>query len=36
VLDMVLSGASVLTFHRDNRMYEWTAATQLPIGQGDR
>jgi hypothetical protein len=27
---------SVLTFHRDNRMYEWTAATRLPIGQGDQ
>ena len=29
-----ISSASVLTFHRDNRMYEWTAATRLPIGQG--
>jgi 2'-5' RNA ligase superfamily len=28
-----LDSASVLTFHRDNRMYEWTAATRLPIGQ---
>jgi 2'-5' RNA ligase superfamily len=28
-----LDRASVLTFHRDNRMYEWTAATDLPIGQ---
>ena len=28
-----LGSASVLTFHRDNRMYEWTAATYLPIGQ---
>lgn len=27
-----LDSASVLTFHRDNRMYEWTAATRLPIG----
>ena len=27
-----LGSASVLTFHRDNRMYEWTAATRLPIG----
>ena len=31
-----IDAASVLTFHRDNRMYEWTAATRLPIGQGDR
>lgn len=31
-----LGSASVLTFHRDNRMYEWTTATRLPIGQGDR
>src|SRR5262249_48660971 len=30
-----LDSASVLTFHRDNRMYEWTA-TRLPIGQDDR
>ena len=29
-----LGSASVLTFHRDNRMYEWTATTRLPIGQG--
>jgi hypothetical protein len=29
-----LDSASVLTFHRDNRMYEWTTATRLPIGQG--
>jgi hypothetical protein len=28
-----LDSASVLTFHRDNRMYEWTTATRLPIGQ---
>jgi hypothetical protein len=28
-----LDSASVLTFNRDNRMYEWTAATRLPIGQ---
>src|SRR5262249_6539719 len=27
-----LESASVLTFHRDNRMYEWTASTRLPIG----
>jgi hypothetical protein len=27
-----LDSASVLTFHRDNRMYEWTAATRLQIG----
>ena len=27
-----LDSASILTFHRDNRMYEWTAATRLPIG----
>ena len=24
--------ASVLVFHRDHRMYEWTQATPLPIG----
>jgi hypothetical protein len=29
-----LDSASVLTFHPDNRMYEWTIATRLPIGQG--
>jgi hypothetical protein len=28
-----LDSASVLTFHRDNRMYEWTTAIRLPIGQ---
>jgi hypothetical protein len=27
-----IDSASVLTFHRDNHMYEWTAATRLPIG----
>jgi hypothetical protein len=27
-----IDAASVLTFHRDNRMYEWTAATHLSIG----
>ena len=27
-----LDSASVLTFHRDNGMYEWTTATRLPIG----
>ncbi len=24
--------ASLLVFHRDNRMYEWTSATPIPIG----
>jgi 2'-5' RNA ligase len=24
--------ASILTFHRDNRMYEWTSAVPVPIG----
>ena len=27
-----LDSASVLTFHRDNRMYEWTTAAHLRIG----
>jgi hypothetical protein len=26
----------VLAFHRDNCMYEWTAANRLPIGQDSR
>ena len=26
--------ASVLVFHRDHRMYEWTQATPIPIGPG--
>ncbi len=26
---------SLLEFHRDRRMYEWTKATPLPIDQGD-
>jgi hypothetical protein len=29
-----IDSAPVLTFHRDDRMYEWTAAEHLPIGQG--
>jgi 2'-5' RNA ligase len=28
--------ASMLTFHRDHRMYEWTEATPVPIGTGKR
>jgi hypothetical protein len=27
-----INSASVLTFHRDNRMYEWTRATPIVIG----
>jgi hypothetical protein len=30
---IAIDSASVLTFHRDNRMYEWTAATRPPIGK---
>lgn len=25
--------ASILTFHRDHQMYEWTSATAVPIGR---
>jgi hypothetical protein len=31
-----LDSASILTFHRDNRMYQWTAAARLLIGQSDQ
>jgi hypothetical protein len=26
--------ASILVFHRDHRMYEWTQARPIPIGPG--
>jgi hypothetical protein len=26
--------ASLLEFHRDHRMYEWTSATPIAIGSG--
>jgi hypothetical protein len=29
-----LTRASVLVYHRDHRMYEWTQATPIPIGPG--
>ena len=28
------SKASLLEFHRDHRMYEWTSATPIAIGAG--
>jgi hypothetical protein len=31
---VTIRAASVLTFHRDNQMYEWTSAVRVPIGGG--
>jgi hypothetical protein len=28
--------ASILTFHRDHQMYEWTDAIPIPIGRADQ
>ncbi len=33
---VTFSRASLLVFHRDHRMYEWTEATPLPIGESSR
>jgi hypothetical protein len=30
-----IRSAAILTFHRDNRMYQWTTAVRLPIGPDD-
>jgi 2'-5' RNA ligase len=31
-VEVTISHVSLMVFHRDRRMYEWTKATRIPIG----
>ena len=32
-VEVTFAKADLLEFHRDHRMYEWTSATPIPIGE---